>query len=197
VHAADVSVLPARLARPSSWDSYLDARIRSWRDYEAGHVECEEFMRLAAAWLDANRPPPAPMGLVHGDYQISNVLVSPGGSLSLVDWELTSIGDPREDLGWWRLGEASTPLPLVGENEEEFCRVYRERTGLDETVVNPRTIAYFTVLASSEIFIQFARQTAAMARDETTSMRIAYLTVSMNFMHGVWIDAMRRHGSWT
>ena len=41
------------------------------------------------------------MGLIHGDFHFANVLIAPteGQVAAIVDWELTTIGDPLLDLG--------------------------------------------------------------------------------------------------
>lgn len=48
------------------------------------------------------RPPSLPrIGIRHGDFQWSNVLYEPDGRLvSIVDWELASVGPVLLDLGW-------------------------------------------------------------------------------------------------
>lgn len=55
---------------------------------------------LAFRWLDENRPPPRPTGVVHGDFRMGNFLVGPEGITAVLDWELAHLGDPVEDLGW-------------------------------------------------------------------------------------------------
>lgn len=197
VHQLDTAALPDTVARPPSWDSYIDSCIAEWVDAEAAHVEHDPFMRMVAAWLDAHRPPEAPLTLVHGDFQAPNVLVErDGGRFLLIDWELTHIGDPREDLGWWTLAATSQPPDLIANDEGEFYRRYRAATGFDESVVNPATVAYFTVLASANVFFSLIRQTSSMTRGETNAMSIGYMTNAMPFMHGVWLDAMRKAGGW-
>ncbi len=55
-----------------------------------------------AGWLEANLPPPAAPGIVHGDYHLANVMYrydSPELA-AIVDWEMCTIGDPLLDLGW-------------------------------------------------------------------------------------------------
>ena len=110
-------------------------------------------MRVVAAWLDANRPPEAPLTLVHGDLQAPNILLQEDtGDFHLLDWELSRIGDPREDLGWWALAGKSQPPDLIDANPDAFYARYREQTGLSEEIVNPATVAYFTVLGSLAVF---------------------------------------------
>ncbi len=46
-------------------------------------------------------PPPARVGVVHGDYRTGNFLVDPSGKIrGILDWEMAHLGDPLEDLGW-------------------------------------------------------------------------------------------------
>jgi aminoglycoside phosphotransferase (APT) family kinase protein len=55
-----------------------------------------------AIWLQANRPTAFEPGIIHGDYHLANVLFRNDGPelAAIVDWELTTIGDPLLDLGW-------------------------------------------------------------------------------------------------
>lgn len=55
--------------------------------------------RLGAA-LGDSLPGEGPLGVVHGDYQPGNVLFHDGELVAILDWELSSIGDQRIDLGW-------------------------------------------------------------------------------------------------
>ncbi|MGB8408090.1 MAG: phosphotransferase family protein [Mycobacterium sp.] len=147
VHSTDLSGLN-HLAVPTDWDNYIDGCIQSWRDIEAAHPESDPFIRYLASWLDENRPPPAPLTLVHGDLQSTNVLVRDDGSFVALDWELTHIGDPREDLGWCRWNEVIQPPGLIDRDEDAFCRRYAESSGLGSDIVNPQSLAYFSVLSA-------------------------------------------------
>jgi aminoglycoside phosphotransferase (APT) family kinase protein len=71
-----------------------------------------------AIWLRANLPPAGPPAIVHGDYRLDNVILSPTGPprvAAVVDWELSTIGDPLADLGWllyyWLDEETETGWP--------------------------------------------------------------------------------------
>jgi aminoglycoside phosphotransferase (APT) family kinase protein len=47
------------------------------------------------------RPPPAPRnGIVHGDFQWTNVLFDGDRLVAVLDWELVGIGPVLNDLGW-------------------------------------------------------------------------------------------------
>ncbi|WP_225728844.1 MULTISPECIES: phosphotransferase family protein [unclassified Nocardia] len=53
-------------------------------------------------WLDRNRPATWTPGILHGDCHLANILFSYDEPkvLALVDWEMSTIGDPLLDLGW-------------------------------------------------------------------------------------------------
>jgi aminoglycoside phosphotransferase (APT) family kinase protein len=68
------------------------------------------------------------------------------GTLVVLDWELAQIGDPREDLGYFKAVAQAAPPDITELGSDEFCRRYRELTGLTEAQVNPAVIAYFLIL---------------------------------------------------
>ncbi|HLG00892.1 MAG TPA: phosphotransferase family protein [Acidimicrobiia bacterium] len=89
-------------------DGYLDRQVERWRAQLDSYSEMEGYpgpdipgFDAVAAWLDANRPDPSPPGVIHGDFHLANVLFDPWSSrmLAMVDWELSTVGDPLVDLG--------------------------------------------------------------------------------------------------
>jgi len=193
VHTFDTSTLPDHIEVPDSWDAYIDSRIQKWVDAEQANVWRNPMMRLIAAWLSANKPPPVPLTFVHGDFQIANVLVGKDGTFSLIDWELAHIGDPREDLGWAALASVTQPPDLIAPGGEDFYRQYRELTGLDENQVNPTITDYFVVLAAVSVFVPVIEQLALVARGESTAMLVAYMSNAVAGMHEVMMKAMARY----
>jgi aminoglycoside phosphotransferase (APT) family kinase protein len=68
--------------------------------------------RAAIRWLRANPPPPAQkLSVVHGDFRTGNFLFDAEGRIhGVLDWEMSHLGDPLEDLGWslqpvWTFGQ--------------------------------------------------------------------------------------------
>jgi aminoglycoside phosphotransferase (APT) family kinase protein len=55
-----------------------------------------------AAWLERHRPDRWSPGILHGDCHLANMMFSSDGAelAALVDWEMSTIGDPLLDLGW-------------------------------------------------------------------------------------------------
>jgi aminoglycoside phosphotransferase (APT) family kinase protein len=184
---------PASLAVPESWDAYIDARIERWVEAERRHCDRDPFMRLIASYLRSNRPPPVPLGLVHGDFQTANVLIGNDGADVLVDWELTHIGDPREDLGWCMMASVTQPPDIVGADEEAFYSRYRALSGLSEEQVNPATTDYFLLLASSTVFVSVLETLASLDRGETTGIAVTYMSPAVAGMHDVFYRALKRH----
>jgi aminoglycoside phosphotransferase (APT) family kinase protein len=73
-------------------------------------------------WLSRRVPAHAasePWGLVHGDFRVGNLLVTPDGLSAAIDWEFSHLGDPHEDLAWtmvrdWRFENDALPVGGVG-----------------------------------------------------------------------------------
>ena len=58
---------------------------------------------VAADWLRRHKPSHWEPGIIHGDYQFANVMFAHGAPAQLaamVDWEMSTVGDPLLDLGW-------------------------------------------------------------------------------------------------
>lgn len=103
-------------------DGYLERQVERWRSQLDGYSELDGYdgpdipgVDVVASWLDANRPAMSPPGVIHGDFHLANVLFSPTGPelLAMVDWELSTVGDPLVDLGqllatWPEAGDDQT-----------------------------------------------------------------------------------------
>jgi aminoglycoside phosphotransferase (APT) family kinase protein len=189
VHAVDLDHLPADVTRPAEWSTYLDSLIAQWAAAERAHVERDPFMRHVGAWLDTHRPAPAPLTLVHGDFQSANLLVS-DDALVLVDWEFAHVGDPREDLGWFMAVAMAAPPDPISHDLDAFCARYRELTGIGDEVVNPWSLGYFVVLGAIRIFANLIAQNAAFVRGDVASITVPYNVNAAAFAHSVWLTAI-------
>lgn len=95
-------------------------QLRSYRDtYDAFDYPHPVF-ELAFQWLEPRMKSGARHTLVHGDFRHGNLLISPNGVEAALDWELTHIGDPLEDIGWvctnsWRFGVAEKVVGGFGD----------------------------------------------------------------------------------
>ena len=187
VHAVDAATLPDTLTMDATWHGYVTARIDALREAEACYPSRNPFVRYLAAWLDDRRPQPMPLTLVHGDFQLANMLDR--DALVLVDWELAKYGDPREDLGYLALvGAQSRSNPLLGQDDVVLA-AYREATGHDAEVINRRTVVYFTVLSAVDGFTRVLRQLGSATLGEYLSTPLAYAAVGSMALHRILMAA--------
>ncbi|MDO8703320.1 MAG: phosphotransferase family protein [Sulfuricaulis sp.] len=95
------------------WQAQLDA----YRDYK-GWPGAKDIPGVDAVgqWLIENRPASFVPGLMHGDFQLSNALFrfDSGRVAALIDWELSTIGDPLIDFGWLLAGWPIPGQPAAG-----------------------------------------------------------------------------------
>jgi aminoglycoside phosphotransferase (APT) family kinase protein len=113
IHTVDVTGLPHlnRNDAAQQWKQYRDI----YDSYDYPHAVFE----LAFKWLEDRIPNAPALTLVHGDFRHGNLMIGPDGLAAVLDWELTHIGDPAEDLGWicvnsWRFGNSHNPVGGFG-----------------------------------------------------------------------------------
>ncbi|MGU3498734.1 phosphotransferase family protein [Mycobacterium sp. C31M] len=189
VHAIPVGVLPAELESPPSWSDYIDGRIGKLRQAERAFPGGDPVLRYLVSWLDANRPVELPLTLVHGDFQVSNVLLQDDGNLVLLDWELARIGDPREDLGYLGIVGAVSGVDPLAEHYGTLHQAYRAATGLGEDTVNRQTIAYFAIISAIEGVVRFLQPLGAAAGARAVPTDIAYVALGLTGFRAALIDA--------
>lgn len=108
-------------ATPTSGLEMLDATdpIDALEAIFRGIGQANPTAEVGFRWLRAHSVPDRPMSLVHGDFRVGNLIVSPDGLAAVLDWELAHLGNPIEDLGWlcvpaWRFG-VDAPVGGFGE----------------------------------------------------------------------------------
>ena len=141
LHSVDyVAVGLAEFGRPGN---YLARQIARWsRQYQASETEKQPAMDQLIEWLPRHLPPQGEARIVHGDYRIDNLIYHPTEPrvIGVLDWELSTIGDPLADFAYhamaWRVtpelfrGLAGVDLASLGiPSEEEYVAAYCERTG--------------------------------------------------------------------
>lgn len=118
IHAIDFRNVADALPQKSAADSV--ASIKSvLKDLGARNP----IYAYAIRWLEQNIPTSVPPALLHGDFRMGNILITPDGLSAVLDWELAHIGDPAEDLAWlcvpsWRFGRYANPVGGVGQIED-------------------------------------------------------------------------------
>lgn len=82
-------------------DGYAARQLRRWSGQWTSMGARDERADRLLRWLSARVPPQSRTAIVHGDYRVDNVLldpVDPGRVLAVVDWELSTLGDPVADV---------------------------------------------------------------------------------------------------
>lgn len=80
---------------------YLERQLRRWKgQVDATESAAPSVLDEAFGQLTARLPEPSPTRLVHGDYRLDNTIVDDHGNVvAVLDWELTTLGDPLADVG--------------------------------------------------------------------------------------------------
>jgi aminoglycoside phosphotransferase (APT) family kinase protein len=138
-------------------ENYVARQVERWsKQYRASETERNEDMERLIAWLPGHLPPPAPVRLVHGDFRLDNVIIAPSSPevVAVLDWELSTLGDPLADFAYYLMAWDMPPSPsgvgfgsLAGRDlgalgiptRSAEVEAYRTRTRLDP---GPHLAAY-------------------------------------------------------
>jgi aminoglycoside phosphotransferase (APT) family kinase protein len=81
--------------------NYFERQVNTWtKQYRRAETEVMPDMERLIAWLPATLPQQASTTIVHGDYRIDNMIFDAQQPrvLAVLDWELSTLGDPLADL---------------------------------------------------------------------------------------------------
>jgi aminoglycoside phosphotransferase (APT) family kinase protein len=158
LHAFDPAALG--LSDFGRGDNYVARQVERWsKQYRASETERITEMERLIAWLPAHLPPRAPVRVVHGDYRLDNIILAPSQPeiRAVIDWELSTLGDPLADLAYhlmqWDMPPSETGAgvgTLVGYDlgrlgiptRAAYVDAYVGRTGLDPRAQLPVYLAY-------------------------------------------------------
>ena len=141
---------------------------------------------LVIAWLEANVPDETAHTLVHNDFKLDNLMLDPADPskvTALLDWEMTTVGDPLVDLGltltYWtipdqpggvpnRIGAAASDQGFY--TREELLERYAERSGRDVS-----NVAWYEVLGHFKLAVIVLQIFARYRLGQTQDPRFAPL----------------------
>ena len=129
---------------------FLERQLRRWsKQWEAsksGELPALDELRDELA---RTLPPQRAAGIVHGDYRLDNTILHPtrpGRIVAVLDWEMSTLGDPLTDLGtllaYWSedrddeviaAARIMAPVTAAGgfPTRAEIVERYAARTGFD------------------------------------------------------------------
>ena len=123
--------------------SYIERQVGRWsKQYLASETGKIEAMNRLIDWLPKNVPIAAETTIVHGDYRLDNTVFHPTEPriLAVLDWELSTLGDPMADFSYhcmsWHIppgkfrGIGGLPLAELGiPSESDYAAIYFRRSG--------------------------------------------------------------------
>jgi len=154
LHTLDLDAVG--LADLARHEDYVGRQLNRWRTQveRAGVRPLPLLIGLHERLVAAKPPESARPGLAHGDYRFDNtVLGSDFRIVAVLDWELSTIGNPIADFAWslqyWSdpgdvmgfLQDAPTLSPVFA-RRVEVVRRYGDRSGFDL-----ESLPYYTVFS--------------------------------------------------
>ncbi len=173
-------------------EGYAQRQVEGWtkRYFDAKtdeHIELEK----AIEWLNANMPNSDGATLVHNDYKFDNVMLNPEKLteiIAVLDWELTTVGEPLMDLGttlgYWMSKENGAELlnmpfnpRVLMENisRRELADIYAEKSGRDIS-----EILYYYVFGTFKIAVICQQIYFRFAKGFTQDKRFADFDTFVN-----------------
>jgi aminoglycoside phosphotransferase (APT) family kinase protein len=190
MHSIDVSQPGlSALGKP---EGFVERQVRGWTDRwnRAKTEEISEMDRIVR-WLNDHLPLSVDVTLVHNDYKLDNVMLRPGGDRveAVLDWEMTTIGDPLADLGltmcywtWASIAAEDDPHPATPSvtsqpgwyTRDQFLDRYAQRTGRDLTHIRYHEVLGLFKLAVilQQIYYRFQRGQTQDERFRTFERRV-------------------------
>lgn len=166
IHALDWEAVGlAGFGRP---EDYLARQVARWStQYKASETEPIEAMDRLIEWLPANLPPQRRASLIHGDFRLDNLIFHPTEPrvLAVIDWELSTLGDPVADFAYHTLTWHLPPKPFRGLDGLDLtaigipdARAYREAYFAAFGLPEPGEREWNTYLAYSLFRVAAIRQ---------------------------------------
>jgi aminoglycoside phosphotransferase (APT) family kinase protein len=165
LHAIDYNAVGlGDFGRP---EGYLERQVRRWlKQWEQNKTrelpQIEELIRR----LERALPQSPPGTIVHGDYRLGNMILDkddPGKVVAVLDWEMSTLGDPLSDLGytlvyWGNPGDDPSRISARPTSQatakpgfltrREIVEEYARRTGRDVSHID-----YYEVFANYKLAV--------------------------------------------
>ncbi len=174
IHAIDWRA--AGLSEFGHPEGFLARQVKGWieRYFRAQTDEIPQVEPLTR-WLAEHVPASPPATLIHNDFKLNNILLSPNDltrPVAVLDWEMATIGDPLFDLAtslsYWVNArdpeEVQTVLPAVTAmpgfiSREQFMDLYAQKSGRNLSSMHfYMTFAYFKlVVIIQQIYVRWKR----------------------------------------
>ncbi len=116
-----INIETSRLIELGKPEGYVERQVNGWFNrYLNSQTDDIHDMNNTGAWLQKNIPESLNKSLLHNDYKYDNLILNkenPSEILSILDWEMATVGDPLMDLG-------STLAYWVEAGDEDFNKAF-------------------------------------------------------------------------
>lgn len=140
----------AGLADMGKPEGFLERQVKGWiKRYDHSKTESIPQLSELEQWLAANLPKTQETTIVHNDFKLNNMVLDaqdPGKAVGILDWELSTIGDPMSDLGstvayWGQPDDPDMGINIVTGQKgfytrREFVEAYAKASGRDVSNIN-------------------------------------------------------------
>jgi aminoglycoside phosphotransferase (APT) family kinase protein len=119
--------------------NYFERQVGRWtKQYRAAETEHMESVERLIEWLPRTLPEQTRTSIVHGDYRIDNMIFAPSEPkvIAVLDWELSTLGDPLADFSYLLMSWVTEPegrsgvlgmtgpetgIPTIEQVVERYC----------------------------------------------------------------------------
>ena len=152
--------------------------VEKWEEIVAKEaIWPQPVLRATFRWLRRHQPKPAQrVVLVHADYRAGNFLAAPTGEIvGILDWEMTHLGDPLEDIAWacirpWRWIGTEHIGGLM--DRADFYRLYEAASGI---TIDDESVRFWEALGNVKLAAIFLTGGRSYCEGRTRSAMMAFL----------------------
>ena len=173
-------------------DGYVSRQISGWTE-RYFHAKTDEIpeMEFVAKWLDENQPKESGKAIIHNDFKYDNAVLDindPTKVISVLDWEMSTLGDPLMDLGttlgyWVDKNDADelklfqlSPTTLNGNPcRQDILTMYENKSG--KSIDNP---VFYYVFGLFKIAIIAQQIYYRYQKGYTKDKRFSMLNIAVN-----------------
>ncbi|MEN3746962.1 phosphotransferase family protein [Sphingomonas sp. HF-S3] len=97
--------------------NYFERQVGRWsKQYKASQTDDLPEMEKLIAFLPRTVPEQTRTSIVHGDFRIDNMIFAPAepSVLAVLDWELSTLGDPLADFSYFLMSWVTEPESRSG-----------------------------------------------------------------------------------
>jgi aminoglycoside phosphotransferase (APT) family kinase protein len=193
LHGIDTSD-PA-IAALGKGQGYVERQVSGWsKRYRAAKTWNVPGFEPVMRWLDEHQPGDTDVCLIHNDYRLDNVVLSPDDPAQIIgvlDWEMATLGDPLMDLGgalayWVEAGDGRLmkwlrrqPTDAEGMfTREEVVAYYAQQSG--RSVADWRFYEIFGLFRLAVIIQQIYRR---YHLGQTTNPAFKHYWIAVQYLH--------------